>query len=83
MDCIFELAYRHNDDIKKMIDSVPLNNANLHKSRYMFNEKCQEDIFRQLLEQNQFMSLTWRIKYNEFDDNGDITYYGKLVHCND
>ncbi len=79
LDYVFELAYRNNSDIKRIIDEIPLNNTDLHRSRYLFNEKCDENVFQQLIQNNTFLSLTWRFNYDTITKDGALTYYGRLL----
>ena len=79
LDHVFELAYQNSDAIKAVIDNVPINNIGLHWSRYNFNDKCDIQVYNELIENNQFLSLTWRIPYRTHDENGQLTYYGQLL----
>lgn len=79
LDHVFELAYLNNFMIKTVIDKVPLNNQGLHWCRYHFNDKCDPMVYNELIENNQFLSLTWRIPYRTHDENGQLTYYGQLL----
>ena len=79
LDHVFELAYINSKQIKTVIDSIPLNNVDLHKSRYLFNRKCDIHVYNELVKNNQFLSLTWRIPYCTHDENGQLTYYGHLL----
>lgn len=79
LDYVLELAYRNNRDIKRVIDEIPINNRDLHSSRYLFNEKCDEKEFQRLIQNNSFLSLTWRLQYHINTEKGDLTYYGRLL----
>ncbi len=79
LDHVFELAYLNNDTVKMVIDGVPLNNEGLHWCRYHFNDKCDTRVYNELIENNQFLSLTWRLPYRLQDENGELTYYGRLL----
>ena len=47
--------------------------------RYHFNDKCDTRVYNELIENNQFLSLTWRLPYRLQDENGELTYYGRLL----
>lgn len=79
LDHVFELAYRNNRDIKEIIDEIPLNNEGFHWCRYHFNDKCDTRVYSELIENNQFLSLTWRLPYRLHDENGELTYYGRML----
>jgi len=79
LDHVFLLAYRNNSEIKRIIDEIPLNNTDLHRSRYLFNEKCDEKVFQQMIKNNTFLSLTWRFNYETISEDGALTYYGRLL----
>ena len=79
MDYVMEIAYRSNSYIKAEIDACPYNNQDIHDSRYTFNEVCDEEKFKKLIDRNQFLSLTWRFPYYERTQSGDLTYYGRLI----
>lgn len=78
-DFTIKIAYSIFDNVKSSIDAVPFNNPDLHSSRYTFNEKINENRFKYLIDSNQFMSLTWRINYEERLLSGEQTYYGRLI----
>ena len=79
LDHVFELAYRNNNVIKEIIDEIPLNNEGFHWSRYHFNDKCDDKVYTELIKNNQYLSLTWRLPYRTHDENGELTYYGQLL----
>ncbi len=79
LDFVFEIAYRNSDFIKRMVDAIPLNNVDLHSSRYSFNKKCDESVFQRLISNNTFLSLSWRFQYHTHTDSGELTYYGRLL----
>ena len=79
LDHVLELAYRNNTVIKKIIDEIPLNNEGFHWSRYHFNDKCEPRVYNELIKNNQFLSLTWRLPYRIHNENGQLTYYGQLM----
>ena len=79
VDYIFELAYRNNTIVQEIIDRRPYDNEGIHSSRYLFNEKCDESVYQQLIKNNTFLSLTWRFPYRTNTGNGELTYYGRLL----
>lgn len=79
VDFIFELAYRNNVLIQEIIDDRSFNNEGIHKSRYLFNDRCDENEFQRLVHENTFLSLTWRFQYHTHTDSGELTYYGRLL----
>lgn len=79
VDYVFELAYRNSKLLKDIIDSREYNNEGIHASRYLFNDKCDVQMYNELIKNNQFLSLTWRFPYRITDENGDLTYYGQLL----
>ena len=70
-------VYNHDKCFKRDVDKIPTNSPDLHYSRYTFDKIADEKIFLRIVENNQFLSFTWRKSYPEKKD-GKYTYYGLL-----
>lgn len=76
-DSFMMIAYKEFPDVKKEIDSFEISSPDLHNSRYSFIEKTDKHYFDKIIEDNRYLSLTWRIDYPKSSGDSD-TYYGTL-----
>ena len=79
LDYTIKLAYILFPEVKNVIDNVDRNNENIHKSRYLFDKALDETRLNQLLYDNTFLSLTYRIPYPMQTGDGNETYYAALL----
>lgn len=77
MDSFMMIAYEEFEDVREEIDRFTISSPDLHSTRYLFKKPMDENRFKQIIKDNQFLSLTWRFAYPEIA-NGNITYYGAL-----
>lgn len=77
MDSFMMIAYEEFDDVRAEIDKFIVSSPDLHRTRYLFDKKIDKKDFERIIEQNDFLSLTWRIDYPDFI-NGEETYYKNL-----
>ena len=78
IDYAIYIAYQSFDDVKKDIDNVNIKNSNLYDLTKKFNEAYNENKWSKLME-NDFFKLTFKLKFNEYDDNWKLTNYGKFL----
>jgi hypothetical protein len=78
MDFMLLNAYNQIPAIKAEIDLIPCHSPNLHESRYLFNQKIDEERFENYINNNTFFSLTYRFEYPMQIDGVD-TYYGRMI----
>lgn len=76
-DSFMMIAYEEFPDIRTEIDKFQVSSPDLHRTRYLFDKPIDESVFKSIIENNQFLSLTWRINY-PYSLNGKQTYYGAL-----
>ena len=79
-DYFIQYAYKHISWVKDLIANRPIDSPNLHFSRYSFSKEVNENILDSLLENNTFLSLTYRIKYPKYSVNGNKSYYTALLN---
>lgn len=82
VDYTIRLAYNHIDFIKELIDYVPENNLRRDDLQNMFDDKYNEDMFKQLMnEKNTYIhKLSWRMNFKETTDDGKQTFYGYFIN---
>lgn len=78
-DAIIRLGYEQLTFVKQLIDDNPPNSENIHDTRYLFPKELDKDKFESIIENNTFISLTYRIDYPKRLPNGKLTYYGALL----
>lgn len=79
MDYMLLFGYNKIPAIKAEIDMIPYHSPNLHESRYLFNQKIDEQRFEKIFNNNTFLSLTYRFEYPMTIDGVD-TYYGRMIN---
>lgn len=84
IDYLTELAYRHIDEFKTAVDSLPVTNPAFYETERHLNEPKDEytDIKR-IMTENDFLRLQWRKQYTEKDAKGRETVYGYLFKGKD
>lgn len=84
IDYLTELAYRHIDEFKMAVDSLPVTNPAFYETERHLNEPKDEytDIKR-IMTENDFLRLQWRKQYTEKDAKGRETVYGYLFKGKD
>lgn len=78
-DGFLRLGYENIRELRKIIDGLEISSPDLHSSRYTFNEEGDPIKFKQLVEDNNFLSLTWRVPYSKKTADGKPAYYGLLL----
>lgn len=78
-DYFIRYGYEHIKWIKDLIDSRPIDSPNFFETRYTFNNEVDYQHLNSLLENNTFISLTYRIPYNNTTENGKETYFAALL----
>ena len=79
-DGLLRLGYENVETIRQTIDALEVSSPDLHTSRYSFNEELDRAHFDKLIANNNFLSLTWRMKYSEKTEDGATTFYGALIN---
>lgn len=77
MDSFMMIAYEEFSDIRGEIDKFTISSPDLHRTRYLFDKQANYECLSNIIQNNQFLSLTWRIDYPNIL-NGKETYYGAL-----
>lgn len=78
-DGFMRIAYEEFPDVAQKIDLFPKCSPYLHSARYTFNQEVNWEHFGKIINENYFLSLTWRNPFNERTDKGQYTYYGALI----
>ena len=75
-DHLIEIGYDCIPDIKKMIDSVPINNIHRDDLQSSMNEKIHANKFYSIIKPDTVLyKLSWRETYAETTDDGQPTVY--------
>lgn len=77
-DYSIALAYNEILECRKLIDSVPLNNPEIHGLTPLLNSEFNPEIFEKLKSQNIFFKLTWKKNFKKII-NGKETFYGHII----
>lgn len=79
MDYAIKIAYENIEEVRKMLDNVPENNANIHMLKEMLNEEYNEIEYNRLLSTNKIHKLAHERKYVTTTEDGKETYYGHII----
>lgn len=79
IDYFLDMLYKENSQVKKLIDSSPYTNPNLHKLRLSFDCEFEESHWKSLLSDTEIFKLTYKGKHTKFSDKGTLTYYGYIL----
>lgn len=77
---LIRIGYDCIPEVKKMIDSIAVNNQAIYKLYYMIDNEYNERIYDNIRETTTFFKLTWKRGYDSILDNGKKTYYGHIAN---
>lgn len=80
LDYLIDIAYNEFDHIKELIDSVDNSSPSLHLMKLIFNEEYHEDKMNEILNNNAFLSLSWKKTYEMYTQNKKQTYYNFFMN---
>lgn len=78
-DFFIRYGYEHWVWLKDLMDNRPIDSPDLHWPRYRFTQEVDEKMLNKLVDNNAFLSLTYRIQYPLQTENGKGTYYAALL----
>lgn len=70
-------------DIKKLIDNVPANNIHMWLMSSKMNNPCTKEEWQEILKENGFYKLTYKLDWKEYTSDDKITYYGRFMAYNE
>ncbi|MDO5852423.1 MAG: capsular polysaccharide synthesis protein, partial [Methanobacteriaceae archaeon] len=76
---LIRLGYENCKVIRKEIDKIEINNVGIYDLSQYMNIKYDEKIWDNLTNNTSFFKLSWKEKYIEQDDNGNLTFYGYIL----
>lgn len=79
IDYVISIAYETFEDVKTMIDCVPSNNEKIFELYQHINEGYESQIYQEIMKKNKIHKLSCKDKVNEYNEEGKITFYGKVV----
>lgn len=82
-DYLIRLVYEGNDDIRERIDQFPVSNPELYYMLEYFNSPYDKAKFDEISACTTFHKLKWKEPLSEYTTNGELTYYGYIIHSND
>lgn len=78
-DCILAIGYEDIEEIRKVIDAVPVNNINCFEIVDKYgNEIAEDKYFEDIINSNNMFKLTYKQDFYEYK-NDKMTYYGKIL----
>ena len=81
IDYAIWLAYNHFEDCKEDIDNATLRNNEIFTLQSVFNEKYEKEKYDNLMK-SWFFKLSYKIEFNKYDKDGNLTNYGYFLGKN-
>lgn len=78
MDYIIYLGYINNSEIQKQIDSISLNNENIHELEKIINQPYQDGKYNELTKNTSIFKLSWKSNKFEYTKDNQLTYWGNI-----
>ncbi|MBV7271527.1 capsular polysaccharide synthesis protein [Clostridium sp. PL3] len=78
-DYIILLGYNYIPEIKREIDSVPINNLKLFKLNLVLNDKFDNEVYKDIIKDTVFHKLQRRQKLNLKTKKNRETFYGYIA----
>lgn len=79
IDYVTNIALESLPAFKDAYDRVPLNNTNILNLEQVLSKKYNPDDFQELCRDTIVFKLNWKQKYEEYDTDGELTYFGYLM----
>lgn len=79
-DYLIYYAYRHLSGIANMLEqrkTIPCNKRN--ELANIMNNEFKEDKYKELTKEDIVFKLSYRTKWKEYTDNGENTFYGRIL----
>lgn len=80
IDLTIEYLYRHFEQVKELLDSVPYNNENVQKLWPELNEPYNEETFGKIIGDTALFKLSYRRQWFPRTESGKITIFGKIAN---
>ena len=69
IDYLLDYVYRHFDSARRLIEAVPANNPDILFFIKQGDDRCDETVYRKLLEENFAFKLTWKKPIGTISDS--------------
>jgi len=80
IDYLIDLIYKKNYEFKKIVDEMPMINSDIHRLRQIQNTCFDESEWNRMNLETEFFKMSYREFAQEYDDNGQETFYGHIIH---
>lgn len=80
VDYSIDYAYNEKREVRKLIDTVPETNKNMHAILSLFDKPYSSDLMRQLEEGAWFFKLTYKHDFVEYAYNNRPTFYERIIN---
>lgn len=78
MDYLIDIAYSNFEVVQSLIDDLEPSCPNLHVMKQIMNDEYNKKTMDHILQENSFLSLSWKKKFYRRTENGNPTYYAFL-----
>ncbi|GHV89636.1 polysaccharide biosynthesis protein [Spirochaetia bacterium] len=80
IDYAIALGYELIPQIRTMLDNVPINNPNLYSLQNNLQCEYSADDYLQFCTNTIFHKLTWKVKYNKYRDDKNLSFFGYIIN---
>lgn len=78
IDYILMMAFESIPELKQEVQSGVLNTIHINTIQDRRNEACDAATYQKMIEECSFYKLSYKLTYQERDENGNLTYYGRM-----
>lgn len=82
LDYLMRIAYDEMPNVKSIIDSIPYSCPSIHIMKKIMNHEYDELRMKELLRENAFFSLSWKIPFECYNSVGKPSYYKFFLEYN-
>lgn len=75
LDYLIDIAYSNFKVVKSLIDDLNPSCPNLHIMKQIMNDEYKKETMDCILQENPFLSLSWKKKFYKKTETGNPTYY--------
>ena len=72
---LFKLGYEKKQEIRKALDSIPVNNTHLYDLSLCINNPFENEKWQQMTKDTCIFKLTYKVEYEEYVDNVPTFYH--------
>lgn len=80
IDYILMLAFESIPELQEEVKKGVIDTVHINTLQDKRNEPCDAATYRKMMSECSFYKLSYKLTYQEKDDDGNLTYYGRMRH---